>query len=301
MITKCSNLSRRVDTMEYVTFGRTGRTVSRLGFGGATAGLKNYLHEYDPGKAADREPVIAAIRRALELGVTYFDTAAAYGDGASERLFGEALDGVAPESIFLATKVGAWGDVDVRESLEGSLKRLRRERVDLLQVHGTNITAEQQERVLRPGGMLDQMSKLKDEGMVSFIGFTAEAINPALHSFIESGAFDTIQMCYNFLFQHPYDPGWQSGCLYDAESQGMGIAVMRSTTSGIFQRWIQTVNPSNTFNYTPALIQYQLSCPLVDVVLVGMRSITRVEENVRLIEDTTGRIDLEELHRRYVE
>ncbi len=287
--------------MEYVTFGRTGRQVSRLGFGGATAGLKNYLHEYDPGKAEDREPVIAAIQRALELGVTYFDTAAAYGEGASERVFGEALEGVAPESIFLATKLGVWGETDVRESLEGSLKRLRREYVDVLQVHGTNVTAEQHQRVMRPNGMLDRMYRLKEEGLVKHIGFTAEAISPALHSFIECGRFDSIQMCYNLLYQHPYDPGWQSGCLYDAEKQSMGIAVMRSTTSGIFQRWIQAVNPANTFNYTPALIQYQLSCPLVDVVLVGMRSVRRVEENVNLVADTSGRVDLAELHRRYVE
>lgn len=286
--------------MEYVTLGRTGRQVSRLGFGGATAGLKNYLHEFDPAKKEDREGVLAALHRALELGVTYFDTAAAYGDGESEKLFGEGLALADSQKIFLATKVGAWRDLEVRRELEGSLKRLRRDWVDLLQIHGTCYTEDQEERIMRTGGMLEQMERLRDEGLIRHIGFTDEACNPPLYHFIHSGRFDVLQMSYNLIFQHPYDPGWKSGCLYDAEKQGMGIAVMRSTTSGILQRWIQTVNPENTFNYTPALIQFQLSCPLVDVVLVGMRSAMRVEQNVRLCKDMAGRIDLDELHKRYV-
>jgi uncharacterized protein len=287
--------------MEITQLGRTGREVSRLGFGGATAGLKNYLHEFDPEKAEDREPVVAAIRRAYELGVNYFDTAAAYGDGASERIFGEGLQGIDPESIFLATKVGAWKSEagQVRRSLESSLRNLDRDWVDLLQIHGTVYHADHAERIFRPGGMLDEMETLREEGLIRHIGFTCEAENEVLYRLINCGRVDVIQMCYNFIFQHPYDPGWQSGCLYDAESAGLGIAVMRSTTSGIFQKWIQTVNPENTFDYTPALIQFQLSNPLVDVALVGMRSVQRVEQNVALCSDLEGRVDIDELFRRY--
>ncbi len=287
--------------MEYITLGRTGRTVSRLGFGGAPAGLKNYLRAYDPSSSADRDHVIAAVRRAFEMGVTYFDTAAAYGDGDSERIFADGLAGVASDKVFLATKVGVWAKTTVRDSLEASLKRLGREAVDLLQVHGTCYNAEQERHVMRTGGMLDQLETLREQGLVRHIGFTCEASNRLLYTFIESGRFDVIQMSYNFVFQHPYDPGWKSGCLYDAEARNMGIVVMRSTTCGVFQRWVQAVNPANTFNYTPALIQYQFSCPLVDVVLVGMRSAKRVEENVRIAEDVEGRVDLGRLHSRYVE
>ena len=60
--------------MIYSILGKTGRKVSRIGFGGATAGLKNYTGAFDPQKQADREGVVAAIRRAYELGVNYFDT-----------------------------------------------------------------------------------------------------------------------------------------------------------------------------------------------------------------------------------
>ena len=69
------------ENMEYTEFGKTGRKVSRVGFGGATAGLKYYLEVYDPENAEQRDGVVAAIRRALELGVTYFDTAPGYGLG----------------------------------------------------------------------------------------------------------------------------------------------------------------------------------------------------------------------------
>ncbi|MBO0812240.1 MAG: aldo/keto reductase, partial [Microlunatus sp.] len=74
--------------MEYGTLGRTGATVSRLGFGGAVHGLTNYVGAYDPGDPADRARSIAAIEAALDGGVNYFDTAPGYGEGAGERIFG---------------------------------------------------------------------------------------------------------------------------------------------------------------------------------------------------------------------
>ena len=80
----------------------------------------------------------------------------------------------------------------------------------------------------------------------------------------------------------------------------MGIITMRTTTSGTFQRWIKLVNPGNTFDYARALIQFVLSNPLVDVALVGMRTAALVQENVAVCDDLAGRIDLEQLHNRYV-
>ncbi len=286
--------------MEYATLGRTGRRVSRLGFGGATAGLKNYLTPFDPVSRTDRDAIVEALHEALRLGVTYFDTAPGYGDGASEEICGEALSGVDPESLFLATKVGLWQGGDVRQSLEASLKRLRRNWVDLLQIHGTAYDEPQSRRVLEPGGFLDQLERLRDEGLIRHIGFTSEALNVPFYRFIQTGRFAVMQVCYNVVFQHPYDPSRQSGCLYDAEAQGMGIVTMRSTTSGMLQKWIQTVNPANDFDYTPAMIQFEFSNPLVDVALVGMRSAEQVRANVALCDDKAGRIDLDELFRRYV-
>lgn len=286
--------------MEYTTLGRTGREVSRIGFGGAPAGLRNYLGAFDPARPDDRGAVVEAIGKALELGVNYFDTAPGYGDGASEAIFGEALARQRPEGLFLATKVGVGEGGSVRASLEASLKRLRRDWIDLLQLHGTAYSAEQADLVLRKGGYLDQMEALRDEGLIRHVGFTCEASNVPLQQFLDTGRFDVIQMCYNLIFQHPYDPGWQSGCFYDAEARQMGIVTMRSTTSGIFQKWVRMVNPDDDFDYTPALIQFQLSNPLVDVALIGMRRVEEVIDNAAVCDDRSGRIDLKELFRRYV-
>lgn len=287
--------------MEYAILGKTGRKVSRLGFGGATAGLKNYLGPFDPDRPDDREPIVAAIRRACELGVNYFDTAAGYGEGRSERIFGEALEGIAPESIFLATKAGASKDGGaVRRSLESSLTNLRREWIDLLQIHGGAYSDEQVATILRPGGMLAEMEAMRGEGLVRHVGFTVEAQNEGLYRLIKCGRFEVMQVLHNFIYQHPYDPSRHTGSLYDAEEQVVGIVTMRTVTSGTFQKWIRTVNPGNTFDYTPALLQFQLSNPLVDVALVGMRTVAEVERNVAVCEDKSGRIDLDELHQRYV-
>lgn len=288
--------------METTKLGATGRLVSRLGFGGATAGLKNYLREFDPENPDDREPVIAALQRALELGITYFDTAAGYGDGVSERIFGEGLAEAEPGSIFVATKVGPrnWRPGEARRSLERSLTNLRRDHLELLQIHGTKYAPEMVEMILRPGGMLDELEALRAEGLVSHLGFTIESEGEAFARLVQCGRFEVVQLLYNLLFQHPFDPGWRSGGLYDAARANLGTVVMRSTTSGIFQRWVQEVNPANTFDYTPALIQFSLACPLVDVVLVGMRSAARVEQNVAIAGDLTSRVNLEELYRRYV-
>lgn len=284
--------------MEFVQLGRTGVTVSRLGFGGAPAGLTNYLSSYSPEDRAQRDSVIRALERALELGITYFDTAPAYGQGASEAIYGEALAGLG-DSVFLATKVTP-GVTDVLASVKASLTRLRRERLDLLQIHGSSYSKEQADVFLSPGGLVAQMEALRDRGLIRFLGFTTEDNNPAAYRFIESGRFDVIQLCYNLLFQHPAEQTRPFGSMFEAEAQRMGIVTMRTVTSGLLQRWIQWANPGNTFDYTPALLQFVLSNPLVDVALVGMREAEVVEANVRIVENLEGRIDIEALHDKYV-
>jgi aryl-alcohol dehydrogenase-like predicted oxidoreductase len=284
--------------VEYVSFGRTGVQVSRIGFGGATAGLKNYIRRYDPQETAARDGILAAIAKALELGVTYFDTAPGYGSGASEEMFGEALSGA--RDVVVATKVGLRDKDDVRRSVEASLKRLRRDRLDVLQIHGTSYNPEVADGILGAGGMAEQMARLKAEGLVRWIGFTTEDNNDSVYRFVRSGRFDVMQICYNFISQHPYIPARPFGSLYEADAAGMGITVMRSPTSGSFQKWIQMVNPANTFDYTRPLIQFVLSNPLVDVALIGMRTPERVAENAAICDAVDERIDIGELYHWYV-
>ena len=110
--------------------GRTGLQVSALGFGGGAVGGLMVR-----GDARDQERAVA---RALELGITYFDTAPSYGDGASETNLGRVLRRLRPELV-LGTKFHVEPDAPVADSiaasLEASLRRLGREQVDLLQLH----------------------------------------------------------------------------------------------------------------------------------------------------------------------
>jgi aryl-alcohol dehydrogenase-like predicted oxidoreductase len=278
-------------------FGPNRIPVSRLGFGGAPAGLSNYLGAYDAAATDNRATMVAALRRAVELGVSYFDTAPGYGDGLAEAIFGEALDG-AP--VFLATKVSLADAGRTRQSLEASLRRLRRDHIDLLQLHGSSYRPDEADAVLRKGGMLEELTQLKQEVLIGLTGFTSEDNNAAVFRFIESGGFDVMQLCYNFLHQHPYDPTRPFGSLIEAKRRGMATVTMRTATSGTLQRWMRMVNPADTFDYTAALIQFVLSNPLVDVALVGMRDTDEVAANVRLWRDVGGRIDIAALHARYV-
>jgi hypothetical protein len=284
--------------MQYVSLGRSGLVVSRLGFGGAPAGLANYVGRYDPASPAERRGVILALQRAVELGITYFDTAPGYGNGIGESIFGEALAG-AGDRVFIATKVGLW-ESSIRRSVEQSLVRLKRGCLDLIQIHGTSYTDEQADRVLRAGGVLDELQQLREQGLVRLIGFTSEDSNPPVYRFVQSGRFDVMQIAYNLIFQHPHEPSRPFGVMVEAEQQKMGIVTMRTATSGIFQRWVRMVNPSDDHDYTPDLIRFVLSNALVDVALVGMRTAREVEQNVAVEADTAARIDLAALHHRFV-
>jgi aryl-alcohol dehydrogenase-like predicted oxidoreductase len=89
--------------VEYRTFRRTGVRVSAIGFGGGPAGVPNYLMPWDSSAAEEQAQVERAVRRALDRGITYFDTAPGYGDGISETLIGRAL-GADRSKVFLASK-----------------------------------------------------------------------------------------------------------------------------------------------------------------------------------------------------
>jgi len=284
--------------MQTTHFPPTAQTVSRLGFGGATIGLTNYLGQYDAAAATNRDAAMQALQLALARGVTYFDTAPGYGKGLSEELMGEALAG--RTDVVLATKVKLSSTREVRASVEASLRRLRRDSVDLLQIHGGSLDTEAVSAILGRDGMLAQLRRLRDEGLAKAIGFTSEDNNRGVDDLIDSGGFDAMQIAYNLLLQHPYEPTRPFGSLFRAKEKGLFTVTMRTPTSGIFQKWMRLVRPDDTFDYTPALIQFVLSNPLVDVALVGMRTSADVESSAAVWRDETGRIDVPALWGRYV-
>src|SRR5690554_6383842 len=113
--------------MEYTVLGTTGKKVSRIGYGGATAALTNYLEAYDPSKEDDRDRIYLSIEAALAVGINYYDTAPAYGNGESEELLSDALRGVkgsGAHPLFIATKIGYNQRASLLESIERILKHL---------------------------------------------------------------------------------------------------------------------------------------------------------------------------------
>jgi len=75
---------------------------------------------------------------------------------------------------------------------------------------------------------------------------------------------------------------------------------MRSLTASVFQRWMNAVRPDDDFDYSPALLQFVLSNMLVDVALVGMRTPEEVDKNIAVLNDIENRIDLNDLHEKFV-
>jgi predicted aldo/keto reductase-like oxidoreductase len=205
-----------------------------------------------------------------------------------------------PEPIFLATKV-SHTEPDIRGSVERSLRNLRVDLIDLVQVHGGSYTEADEDSVMRRGGVLDILEKARDEGLISHIGFTTEDQNPAVYRFIASGRFEVMQVQYNLFFQHPYSPDRPFGGMIAARDAGMGIVTMRSLTSGVFQHWMRSVRPDDNFDYSAALLQFVLSNPLVNVALAGMRSMDEVDRNIAVLRDLSGRIDLDDLHEKYIQ
>jgi hypothetical protein len=291
--------------MNYRTLGRTGLQVSEIGFGGAPAGLRNYLGTWEPETVDASQQISQAIERAVELGINYFDTAPGYGEGASERMFGQGLRPFRNQ-VIIATKLFAETEKEVFCSVETSLERLGIEYIDIIQLHGTWYSDKQINQILAPGGVLDGLLKTKDEGLVRWIGFTSEGANGPASRLIGCGAFDVVQICYNLIYQHPYDPSRKAGLLYEAEEQGMGIIAMRTLTSGIFQKWMGKYFPevmtelSFQKRLNHALLAFLLSNPLIDAALVGMCSVGEVEENVQTCENKEIRVDLDWLHERYI-
>jgi aryl-alcohol dehydrogenase-like predicted oxidoreductase len=286
--------------MQYRALGRTGLIVSEIGVGGAQFGLTNYMGAWDANSDEAQRAATATVQRALELGYTYFDTAPGYGNGRAEEMLGIALQHHRNE-VVLATKVsdGQWTPEGIRVSVEASLRRLRTDVIDVIQFHDGWYHLDQVDQILRGGG-LETFQQLKQEGKVRFIGFTAEGPSAGVESLIATGTFDTMQIRYSLLYEHPSDWENNEGVVRQADAQGMGIILMRPLTSGVFQRLMQQAFPEiDGERVGRLLLNYVLSDPYVDVALIGMRDPHLVEVNNAISDDVASRIDLAALHDRY--
>ena len=225
--------------MERRTLGRTGLEVSVLGFGcGAVGGLMVR------GNPSDQERAVA---RALELGINYFDTAAMYGNGESERNLGRVLKSLKP-NLYLGTKVRVPAAdrrniaAAVTSSLEASLQRLQLDHVDLFQLHN-HILDEGRDSDLTPGIVLGDVvpafERLREQGKIRFYGITAVGDTSALRRVTDARVFDTAQVSYNLLNPSAgaavatgYPAHDFGNLLTHTKAAGMGVIAIRVLAAG---------------------------------------------------------------------
>jgi len=228
--------------MKYRQFGKTGLKVSEIILGaGNVSGL--YTGE-------DAETQRQLLKQALEGGINWIDTAFRYGKGKSEEALGELLPEVDADP-YISTKVGVEPDeLDdipgaIERALHGSLKRLRRESVDLFQLHnrigskvdGRLLTVD---HVLGKGGVVEGMQRMQEQGLTKFTGITALGETPCVHEVIKSGAFDSAQVYYNMLnpsAAQRMPSAWTGQDFKEmislCKANGVAVIVIRSFAAGV--------------------------------------------------------------------
>ena len=229
--------------MKYRRLGRTGIDVSELVFGcGNVGGL---MIRGTPGDMR------TAVRRALDGGINWFDTAAAYGKGVSEQSLGRVLEGI-DDTPHVSTKlrldVERLGDAggEIERLMEQSLRRLGRPSVDLVQLHnpiaratgGRGAIAEAE--LTRAGGVIDGLDRIREQGLARFIGMTGLGEGESCRRIAETGRFDTAQVYYNMLnpsAARAMAPGWTgqdfAGLVAACRSHDMGVIAIRVMAAGI--------------------------------------------------------------------
>ncbi len=202
--------------------GRTGEYVTMLGTGGFHIGWTT---------ERDAQEVIEA---SLEGGIRFFDTAESYSAGKSEERYGKYLTPKYRDLVFLMSKSTGRDAKTVREHLEGTLRRLKVDQLDLYQVHAIGTPQDVDNRIVN--GVLDEMLKAKQEGKIKYLGFTGHQ-NPFAHTRMleqtkESDIFDTVLMPVNVLDQVYFS--FTQNVLPKALDRNMGILSIKSLADGRF-------------------------------------------------------------------
>ena len=308
--------------MQLRVFGRTGMQLSVLGFGcGAVGGFMVR------GEPADQERTIA---RAIAAGVNYFDTAVQYGNGESEKNLGRVLHSLKSANVVVGTKVrlqpedfGRIADA-VATSLEGSLARLRLERIDIFHLHNP-ITEKGGGAALSVRQVLDDVvpafERLRQQGKIRFLGLTAVGDTAALHQVIDAGAFDSAQVVYNLLnpsaaVELPANyPAQDYARLFDhTRTAGVGVVGIRVLAGGALsgsaerhpiagpapepigsalsyaadidraRRLLPLVKEGFATSLTEAATRFSISHPAMGTILVGMAMPEQFEDALAAVE-----------------
>ena len=236
--------------------GRTGAEVTILGLGGEGI-LRTHGHDKEAS---------ALINRAIDLGITYFESARAY--AGSESYYGKALQ-ERRKDIFLTSKSHARDKEGAQYHLHETLRAMRTGYLDLWQVHDVRTDADVDE-IFGPGGAIGAFAEAKDKGFTRFIGITGHHDPLVLRKCIDAFDFDTVLMPVN-----PAEPAYRSfleDVLPRAVEKGMGIIGMKVYLRGFAARLpgVKNLEP---------FYRFALSHPLSTAV-IGCDSIDQLEENV---------------------
>lgn len=299
--------------MRYRTLGKTGWQVSEIGFGAWGIGGKQWL-------GGDDNESLRALRRALELGLNFIDTALAYGDGHSEELVGKVV-GDAPGKVYVATKIPpknrlwpARPGVGIEQVFpydyiiactEQSLRNLGLETIDLQQLHVWNAEWTSREEWRRA------LEDLKRSGKVRAVGISITEHDPdSALDVVKTGLIDTVQVIYNIFDQTPerhlfplcqeHHVGVLARVPLDEGALTGAITEDTKFEPGEFREWyfrgdrkrqvvervraLQRDLEGETDTVAEAALRFCLSHPAVSTVIPGMRKIRNVESNISVSE-----------------
>lgn len=236
--------------MEYITLGKTGLKVSRLGFGGIP------IQRLD---AAAAKTLLNAVEAA---GVNFIDSARGY--TVSEELIGQAIEG-RRDRFILATKSMARDKEGMAKDIETSLRNFRTDYIDLYQVH--NPTPQQLEQVCAPGGALEALLEAKAAGKVGHLGITAHSPETFRRA-LELDWVETVMFPYNIVESQGTE------LMEQAKKQNVGFINMKSLAGGAIED-------------ARLAMRFVSSNPNVTVVLPGMFKPEEVAANAAAVADTS--------------
>ena len=254
--------------------GRTGVRVSVLAMGGGS----RFLAYRDEDKALE------ALNRAFDLGITYMDTAYGYGNGKSEERVGKVMK-TRRSGIFLATKIQVRDGDQAMRIIEGSLKRLQTQQIDLIHMHALqdeNDLADAEKK----GNLIDVLLKARDQKITRFIGVTSHYNPTVLKTALERHDFDCTQMALNAgqvsmmngtgaMVPNPaMQTSFETVALPVARKKNLGVIAMKVFA----QEALLQQAPVEKLMY------YSLSLPGVSLATAGMPKLEMIEENVRLVK-----------------
>ena len=271
--------------MIYRTYGKLGYQISQFGFGAMR------LPKTDDGEI-NIDASVEAMRKAHELGVNYFDTAYGYGGMKSEVAVGQALADVRKD-VFISTKVpvhAKYADAaNWRGHIEQQLERMGTDYIDFWNFHDLQ-PADHEEKVMPKGGLMDDVQKAKEDGLIRHICLSCHQKPETMKQFLDSGCFDGITLQYNIL-DRVNEP-----VIEYAHSKGIGVIVMGPVGGGKLaepSERLAEAMPDHVKSMPELAIRFVMANPHVTCALSGMNSVEMVEENCAAASHTEPLTDEE--------